>query len=320
MPSRSKPAGFIPPQLATLVSEVPQGPEWLHEIKFDGYRFIAVIQGRRARLFTRKGLDWSDRFPGVASACAALPVKHAVLDGEVVALLPDGRSSFQALQQAMGGGRHPIVYYGFDLLALNGEDLRPLPLLERKNRLAALLRGRRGPGARTIRFSTHVTSNGNEVLRRACAMGLEGIVSKRADAPYASTRTRSWLKIKCLNRQEFVVVGFTEPQGRRMGIGALLLGVYDRNELRYAGKVGTGMGDALLRDLRGRLDRLVRETPAFTGTVSRGLKGISWVEPRLVVEAEFTEWTDDGRLRHPSFVGLREDKPAREVKREMPAR
>jgi bifunctional non-homologous end joining protein LigD len=299
---------------------VPEGPEWLHEIKFDGYRFITVVQDGTARLFTRKGLDWSDRFPGVASACSALPVQQAVLDGEVVALLPDGRSSFQALQQAMGGGGHPIVYFVFDLLVLNGDDLRDRPLLDRKQRLAALLRGRRGPRARAVRFSTHVVGEGDEVLRQACRKGLEGIVSKQKDAPYASTRTRSWFKIKCLNRQEFVVVGFTEPQGRRMGIGALLLGVYDRAELRYAGKVGTGMGDVLLRDLRQRLDRITRETPAFTGKVSRGLKGITWVEPKLVVEVAFTEWTDDGRLRHPSFIGLREDKPAREVKREMPAR
>ena len=320
MPPRSSFAGFIPPQLATLVADVPEGTEWLHEIKFDGYRFVTVVERGGARLFTRRGLDWSERFPRIASACESLPVRQAVLDGEVVALLPDGRSSFQALQQAMGGGRHPVVYYVFDLLMQDGEDLRSLPLIERKRRLAGLLRGRRGPGARTVRFSSHVVGNGDQVLARACSMGLEGIVSKRRDDPYASTRTRSWLKIKCLNRQEFVVVGFTEPQGRRMGIGALLLGVYDNDELRYAGKVGTGMGDVLLRDLRRRLDQLRRETPAFAGKVSRGLKGISWVEPRVVVEVAFTEWTADGRLRHPSFVGLREDKTAREVKREVPAR
>ena len=321
MPAPSKAgSGFIPPQLATLVAEVPLGDEWLHEVKFDGYRFLAAIRGRSARLFTRRGLDWSDHFPGIVAACAALPVREALLDGEVVALLPDGRSSFQALQQAMSGSRRPIVYCVFDLLRIDGTDLRSVPLLERKQRLARLLRGRRGAGARSVRYSGHVVGQGKAVLEKACRMGLEGIVSKRVDAPYQSLRTRTWLKVKCLNRQEFVVAGFTEPQGSRSGIGALLLGVYtDRGELQYAGKVGTGMGHQMLHELRTRLAPLARPTPPFSGKVRR-VAGVTWVEPRLVAEVAFTEWTADGRLRHPSFIGLREDKPAREVRRERPAR
>lgn len=187
---------------------------------------MAVVIGGKARLFTRRGLDWSDRFPGIVTACGTLPARQAVLDGEVVALLPDGRSSFQALQEAMSGNSHPVVYYVFDLLQLDGADLRNLPLIERKEQLAGLLRGRQGRRARAVRYSTHVVGQGARVLAKACRRGLEGIVSKRKDAPYRSARTRTWLKVKCLNRQEFVAVGFTEPRGRRSGLGALLLGVY----------------------------------------------------------------------------------------------
>ncbi len=220
-------------------------------MKYDGYRLMAVVRRGAARLFTRKGLDWTARFPGVASACAGLPAREAVLDGEVVALLPDGRSSFHALQQAMGGGGRPMVYYAFDLLRFDGADLRSAPLIERKKRLSGLLRGRRGAGTRTVRYANHVVGRGGAVLAKACRMGLEGIVSKRKDAPYRSARVRTWLKIKCQSRQEFVVIGFTEPRGSRSGLGALLLGVHDRGTLVYAGKVGTGMGELVLRGIAG---------------------------------------------------------------------
>ncbi|MGQ0701755.1 MAG: non-homologous end-joining DNA ligase [Gemmatimonadales bacterium] len=322
MPARASAAGFIAPQLATLVPEVPPGPEWLHEIKFDGYRLEGVLRDGRARLLTRRGLDWTGRFPAVAEACATLPARQAVIDGELVALLPDGRSSFQALQQVMMGKKpRRVIYYVFDLLRLDGKDLRSLPLLERKRRLARLLRKRRGPGSRRVRYSAHFTGRGETVLQKACAMGLEGIIAKRRDSPYQSQRTRTWLKVKCVNRQEFVVLGFTEPKGSRTGLGALLLGVYTpRGRLEYTGKVGTGMGVALLNQLRRRLEPLTREDSPVPGPVERGLKGVTWVDPKLVVEVAFTEWTEDGRLRHPSLVGLREDKPAREVRREKPAR
>ncbi len=296
---------------------MPEGSEWIHEVKFDGYRLIAVIARGRARLFTRKGLDWTARFPAVAAACSLVRARNAVLDGEVVALLSDGRSSFQALQQAMGGGGRPIVYFAFDLMELDGRDLRPEPLGERKKLLAGLLRGRRGPGARALRYSTHLVGHGESVLEKACRRGLEGIVSKRRDAPYQSVRARTWRKIKCQSRQEFVVIGFTQPRGSRSGLGALLLGVHDVGRLVYAGKVGTGMGELLLRGLRDRLESITRASAPVEGKI-RGAAQVTWVEPRVVVEVAFTEWTDDGRLRHPAFVGLREDKPAREVRRERP--
>jgi bifunctional non-homologous end joining protein LigD len=319
------PAGrlsFVEPQLATLVAEPPRGTEWAHEVKFDGYRLACLVAGGRARLLTRRGLDWTARFPVVAQRASSLRARQAMLDGEIVALLPDGRSSFQGLQQALSGeAAERVVYYAFDLLRLDGKDLRALPLSERKARLARLLRASPRDRRQTLRYSEHVAGRGTAVLAKACRMGLEGIVSKRLDAPYRSGRGRTWLKIKCSNRQEFVVVGFTEPRGARSGVGALLLGVYDdENGLRYAGKVGTGMSTAVLQALRGSLERLRRETPPLAGGAERGLGVVHWVQPRLVVEVGFTEWTADGRLRHPSFVGVREDKPARTVRRERPAR
>jgi bifunctional non-homologous end joining protein LigD len=313
---------FIEPQLATLVGEPPVGPEWIHEVKFDGYRMACLLGGGHARLLTRRGLDWTPRFPRVAERAAALKAVSAMLDGEIVALLPDGRSSFQALQQAlMSRQAEQVVYYAFDLLRLDDQDLRALPLAERKQQLANLLKRSPRDRRRTLRYSEHLGGSGARVLAKACRMGLEGIVSKRQDAPYRSGRGRSWLKIKCVNRQEFVVVGFTEPRGSRKGVGALLLGVYaERRKLRYTGKVGTGMSVQLLNSLRTSLEPLRRSTPPLHGPAERGLGAVHWVEPRVVVEVSFTEWTEDGRLRHPALVGVREDKPARQVKRETAAR
>ena len=319
MPARSNThPDFVEPELATLVADPPSGDEWLHEIKFDGYRLECLLDRGRARLITRSGLDWTDRFPKVAEAAAALPAGRAVLDGEVVVLLRDGRSSFRALQLALKGEPSgPMVYFAFDLLALEGKDLRRLPLIERKDLLADLLHGRRR-GGRVVRFSEHVEGHGETVYARACKAGLEGIISKRSDSPYSSARTRAWLKVKCMNRQEFVVVGFTEPKGGRGGFGALLLGVHNGKRLEYAGKVGTGFSETLLRDTRKELERLTRKEP----TVDAGPDGrrAHWVEPKKVAEVVFTEWTDDGRLRHPAFVGFRNDKPARQIRRERAAK
>ncbi len=319
---RSSPPAFIEPQLATLVSDPPPGPDWLHEVKFDGYRMECLLADGRARLLTRSGLDWTARFPQIAEQLADLPARRAILDGELVALLPDGRSSFQALQRVLLAEQaRQVVYYVFDLLWLEESDLRPLPLAERKLRLAQLLKGLRRSRRATVRYSDHARGRGATALRRACKLGLEGIVSKQAQAPYRSGRSRAWLKIKCLNRQEFVVLGFTEPRGGRQGIGALLLGVYGpKGRLEYAGKVGTGMSVDLLRRLRRELESLRRDDSPILAKPVRGLRAVHWVDPRVVVEVEFTEWTDDGRLRHPSFVGIREDKPAREVRREEPSR
>jgi bifunctional non-homologous end joining protein LigD len=310
---------FVAPQLATLVSEAPAGGDWLHEIKLDGYRVLAAVAGDAVRLWTRSGQDWTDRFPAIAEALAARRGKPALYDGEVVALDAKGRSSFQALQNALGGGADAeIAYFVFDLLAADGEDLRKLPLRERKARLAARLK----KGDPAVRFSDHVAGRGAEFHARACRLGLEGIISKRAAAPYRSGRGKDWLKVKCSARQELVIVGFTEPRGSRSRLGALLLAVWEGARLRFAGKVGTGFGASTLADLYRRLSPLERDRsdgpdPRLDGA-PRGAaaRGVHWVEPRLVAEISFTEWTDEGLLRHPSFEGLREDKPAKAVRRE----
>jgi bifunctional non-homologous end joining protein LigD len=327
----------IEPELATLVSAPPAGEEWLHEIKFDGYRVICEIERGKARLLTRHGKDWSDRFAPVTAAAAELPVDAAVLDGEVTVLLPDGKTSFQALQESLGeagsGERADgaaMVYFAFDLLYLDGYDLRRAPLAARKEALRRLLEaagGAAGASANTarpanggpIRFSDHVLGQGLDFHRQACRHGLEGIVSKRADLPYRAGRGKDWVKVKCLQRQEMVIGGFTDPEGARTGLGALLLGVYEGERLVFAGKVGTGFTAKALLDLRRRLERLERRTPPFDNP-PRGAdaRGAHWVEPKLVCEVAFTEWTRDGHLRHPAFQGLREDKKAREVRRELP--
>jgi bifunctional non-homologous end joining protein LigD len=299
------------PQLATLVDAAPEGEEWLHELKLDGYRLIARVADGRARLFTRAGHDWTARFAGLRAALEKLPVRSALLDGEAVVLDASGRSGFQALQQALGSGRGAIQLFLFDLLHLDGWDLRQCRLDLRKEVLRALID--QAPARSPLRFSDHQAGGGPAFFAEACRSGVEGIVSKRADAPYRSRRSRSWLKVKCSLRQELVIAGFTEPAGSRTGLGALLLAVRDpRGSLRYAGKVGTGFDAATLADLRARLAKLEREKPAVTGAPRA--RGQHWVEPRLVAEVAFTEWTADGRVRHPSFVGLREDKPARKVR------
>jgi bifunctional non-homologous end joining protein LigD len=317
--SKKLPATFEV-QLATLVDTAPGGASWVHEIKLDGYRLIARVQAHGKRtdvnLFTRNGLDWSERVPTLRAALAELPVTGAALDGELCSLKPDGVSSFQDLQNALSAGREAaLVYFAFDLLWLDGEDLRPLPLLERKARLAALLDGQQG----SIRYSDHVVGDGPRFFARASDLKLEGIISKRAESTYKAGRSKDWLKVKCIARQEFVIGGYTPPGGSRTHLGALLVGVREGSGLRYAGKVGTGFSQASLRELHAALKPLECEQPPFENP-PRGaaVRGARWVEPRLVAEIAFTEFTSDGRLRHPSFQGLREDKPAKAVIRERP--
>ncbi|MCC6766631.1 MAG: DNA ligase D [Deltaproteobacteria bacterium] len=312
------PARFEP-QLATLVKTAPEGDGWLHEIKFDGYRIGARVADGAVTLFTRAGNDWTTSFPEVRAAVAALPAGCTLLDGEVAAVLADGRTSFQALQRWFSGGNATLVYYVFDLLHLDGEDVARLPLDERKARLERLLR--RLPADSLIRYSAHVVGGGRRFLAAACERGLEGIVSKRRDRPYEAGRKGGWTKSKCLHRQELVIGGFTDPEGQRGGIGALLLGVYDgAGALRFAGKVGTGFSQKGAADLRARLDRLERSTAPFAEAPPEARRWRPhWVEPALVAEVAFAEWTDDGRLRQASFQGLRTDKAAREVMREEPA-
>jgi bifunctional non-homologous end joining protein LigD len=310
---------FVEPQLATLVAEPPRGDGWLHELKLDGYRALCRVQGGKARFLTRRGNDWTDSFGRLASAAAFLPVESALLDGEVAWVDAEGHTDFQALQQALGDGRDDrLVYFAFDLLHLDGVDLTRAPLHERKELLSRLLATAPVEGD-ALRYSDHVAGHGESFFAQACRLGLEGIVAKRADAPYRGGRGTDWLKVKCLAEQELVIVGWTDPSGSREGLGALLLGVHEDGELRHVGKVGTGFDAATLKDLLRRLRPLERATAPVVNP-PRGYKarGVHWVEPELVAQVAFTAWTADGVLRHPSFKGLRADKPASEVVREEP--
>lgn len=300
-------------QLATLVPAAPDGDDWLHEIKLDGYRLAARVEAGRVRLTTRNGIDWTERFGAIASALAALPVDRALLDGEVVALGSDGISSFRSLQEALSAGRtEPLVYHAFDLLHLDDHDLRNVAQIERKATLARLLRAWQRDANHPIRYTDHIVGKGSAFHAKACALGLEGIISKRPDAPYRATRGRHWLKTKCTRHADLVVGGYTAPKGSRSGFGALLLGAYDGESLRYAGRVGSGFGERTLRALHARLETLRRSSSPFSDTVPDA-RSARWVEPTLVVEVAFTERTREGRLRHPTYRGLREDKEPSEV-------
>ena len=310
----------VQPQLATLVAQAPEGSDWLHEMKIDGYRVIARVE-REVRLLTRHGNDWTERLPEVARAVAALGVRQALLDGEVAVVANDGTTSFQALQGWLGDGARQgsLVYFVFDLLHLDGHDLRAVPLHSRKEQLRSLLSGAGEGEAALLRFCEHVEGSGRELHAEACRLGLEGIVSKRRDGLYAAGRSRDWLKTKCLRAQELVIGGYTPPEGARVGIGALLIGFHDPSgHLRYAGKVGTGFTRVTLGWLEKRLAAIERASSPFADRVA-GAARAHWVDPTLVAQVAFSEWTKDGRLRQPSFRGLREDKPAREVVRELPA-
>jgi bifunctional non-homologous end joining protein LigD len=313
------PADELEVQLATLTSVAPNSDEWLHEIKLDGYRIVARVDRQRSQLLTRRGNDWTARAPKLAAALAALPLQNAVLDGEMVSLQADGRSDFQSLQNALSESHSgKLVYYVFDLLFLDGQDLRPWPLVERKAALATLLA--KAEGQRQIRLSDHVIGGGTRFFEQAAKMHLEGIISKRANAPHHPGRSKDWLKIKCIARQEFVIGGYTLPAGARTHLGALLVGVREGDALRYAGKVGTGFSQKSLRELHARLVPLTRpSTPFANPPKGAAFRAARWVEPTLVAEVSFTEFTQDGHLRHPSFQGLRDDKPAKAVIRERPA-
>jgi bifunctional non-homologous end joining protein LigD len=299
----------LEPQLATLVDAAPKGDAWLHELKLDGYRVAGRVADGRAQLLTRSGQDWTDRFTLLAAALAELPIESAWVDGEVVVLDEQGRSDFQKLQRVMTGEPGDLRLFLFDLLYLDGFDLRRARLDHRKRLLRErLLVAARGP----LHFSDHVPGRGPDVFAEACRNGAEGIVSKRADAPFQPGRSRSWLKVKCTRRQEFVIAGFTEPGGRRTGLGALLLAARDNGgALRYAGKVGTGFDGHTLRSLRKRLEPLRRDDSPIDEPPR--MRDVRWVEPELVAEVIFTEMTRDGKLRHPSFVALREDKSPNDV-------
>lgn len=309
----------ISPQLATLVKEVPKGDQWLHEIKFDGYRLLCMTRNGRARLMTRRANDWTDKFPSIAEAVEKLEIPDAVLDGELVVLRRDGTTDFQALQNYMRlGQKATLFYYAFDLPWYAGYDLSRTPLIERKKVLHTLIEphaSKRFP----IRYSDHIQGNGEFVFENACQHNLEGLVCKLAESTYQQKRSRHWVKVKCIRRQEFVIGGYTDPAGGRKYFGALALGVYERGKLVYAGRVGTGFTEKTLKDIYGLLSE--REQPK-TGydkpPTGQEARGVHWVKPELVAEVEFMGWTDEGYLRHPSFKGIREDKDPREIVREEP--
>lgn len=312
----------VRPALATLVDAPPAGAGFVHEIKLDGYRVFARVEhekrGGDVRLSSRSGQDWTKKMPEIAEAVSSLP--DGIYDGEAVVYDADGRSHFSALVEAINGRSDaPIVYAVFDLLFLEGRDLRGAPLEQRKAKLLSVLREAK---RRELLYCDHVVGEGAAFFEAACKHGLEGIVSKQIDAPYPSGRSRRWLKVRCEQRQELVIVGYTPHSAERDAIGALILAAHDRDRaLRYAGKVGTGFSEADRRALKRQLDALGRKHSPLAPADARvaELAKARWARPELVAEVRFTEWTEQGRLRHPTFVGLREDKPPAEVVRETPA-
>ena len=314
--------GFVKPQLSKLVKEPPAGAEWLHEIKFDGYRMHARLDHGDVQLLTRTGLDWTRKYPTIAAAVKELPASQAYLDGELCGVRPDGTISFDLVQTAHQFHRDAaLVFFLFDLLFLDGEDLSGQPLTGRKAHLAELLTGAGGE----LQYSDHHQGRGPEFFKVACERGgLEGIVSKRVDAPYVPGDRGLWQKTKCLNTDEFIVVGWSEPEGSRPYLGSLLLGYYDdAGWLHYAGRAGSGIADAELERLYRRLQPLavkkmpLAEAPPRTSHFGAPLElsRVHWVRPELVVQVNYLAWTDQGLMRQVIYKGVREDKPAREIRR-----
>jgi bifunctional non-homologous end joining protein LigD len=306
----------LKPQLATLVDSAPEG-QWSYEIKFDGYRIMARIDHDEVQLFTRNGHDWTHKLPKQAEALAALGLESGWLDGEMIVANEQGVPDFQALQNAFDSGKSGnIVYYVFDLPYLNGVDLREVPVQERRAALSTVMHAHEHP---LLRFSEAFDETPDALLNSACQMQMEGLIGKRLDSPYVSRRSSDWIKLKCKHRQEFVIVGYTDPKGSRSGFGALLLGLHDRDsgELRYAGKVGTGFNEATLKNILTQLKPLQARKAALVNPPSGfDAKGVHWLKPSLLAEVAFAEMTKDGSVRHAVFHGLRDDKPAKDITEE----
>ncbi|MES2016860.1 MAG: DNA ligase D [Pseudomonadota bacterium] len=305
----------LSPQLATLVDQPPATPsDWIFEIKFDGYRLLARVEQHKVKLFTRNGHDWTRKLGGVHQAMAGAKLPDGWYDGEIVVQGANGRPDFGLLQQAFdGSGKADVVYYLFDVPYLDGKDLRDVPLVTRRAMLKEVLDQ---VDTGTLRFSDEFGSDPEQLVAAACKIGLEGVIGKRREARYVQRRSSDWIKLKCGQRQEFVIGGYTDPQGARTGIGALLLGTHDeQGVLQYAGNVGTGFDEATLRELKKKLDALDTDASPFPAGAVAGRKH-HWVKPRLIAEVSFAEWTKSGAIRHAVFHGLRSDKPASQIGRE----
>ncbi|AKH43776.1 bifunctional non-homologous end joining protein LigD [Altererythrobacter atlanticus] len=318
--STAKPPAFRKPQLATLVDAVPSGNGWMHEIKFDGYRAMVSASGEKVAVYTRSGKDWTDKFGPLAQAIAALDLPPCLIDGEIVAYDGKGNPDFSTLQKLLKRGKggqgasDKLAFHAFDLLELDGEDLAPLPNVERKERLEALLRDAGPP----VHVADHVIGAGEKLYEKMCDAGQEGIISKKIDARYTSRRGKAWVKVKCTRRQEFVIIGWTKSSARGRPFASLVLGQYEDGDLTYKGKVGTGFDADTLEDLARKFKSLERKTPPVE-TDRAEARGVTWLTPKLVAEVAFAEFTAEGRVRHASFLGLRSDKKAKEVKPERPA-
>jgi DNA ligase D-like protein (predicted ligase) len=312
---------FTTPMLATLTKHVFSDPAWIYEAKLDGQRSLLWRRGKTIRLMTRNEKDRTSHYPDLVEAVTADDGPPLIADGEIVAFRGDV-TSFSQLQRRMQNPRPnpaqvaavPVFFYLFDLMWFDGYDLSALPLSARKSALRGAL-----PFDDPMRFSDHIVEDGEAAFRAACEKGWEGLIAKRASAPYAHGRSTDWLKFKCVNEQEFVVIGWTEPQGSRSGLGALIVGYHEDGKLRFGGKVGTGFGQRELDSLSRRLAPLEQQHPPVAETKGLPRKGVHWTRPELVAQIEFGEWTDDGKLRHPRYIGLRDDKSPREVVRERRA-
>ncbi len=323
--SRGGSLKFVEPMKARLVDSPPRG-EWLYEVKFDGFRGLALKEGEQARIFSRNEKNLEGKFPEVAQAVAELKAESAIIDGEIVALDSDGRSSFQLLQAyEMGEKRPAIFFYVFDLLALDGKDLQKEPVAKRKELLEKLVKGPQG----VIRYSASLGGDADRLLKKMRALRLEGLIGKRKDSVYEpGRRSGAWIKLKLVSEQEFVIGGYTDPEGSRTHFGALLVGYYEGGTLKFAGKVGTGFDRLGLRLLHGKFEKIGSEECPFVnlpeakgsryspGLTAAEMKRCHWLKPKLICQIRFSEWTRDGKLRQPVFLGLREDKDAKEVVRE----